>query len=53
MTQNGLNLKHILNMFLRSVTKTDLDPPQIQKRLHFFLMKASLKCLILGLNKND
>ena len=25
MTQNGL--KHILNMFLKSVTKTDLDPP--------------------------
>ena len=34
MTQNGL--KHILNMFLKSVTKTSLDPlPPMQKMLHF------------------
>ena len=36
MTQNGL--KHILNIFLKSVTKTDLDPPsRMHKMLHFFL----------------
>ena len=43
MTQNGL--KHILNMFLKSVTKTDLDPPPNVKNVtlfFFFLMKASL-----------
>ena len=34
MTQNGL--KHILKMFLKNVTKTDLDPP-------LFLMEASLR----------
>ena len=37
MTQNGL--KHILNMFLKSVTRTDLDPPPNVKNvtLSFFL----------------
>ena len=28
MTQNGL--KHISNMFLKSVTNTDLDPPEFK-----------------------
>ena len=40
MTQNGL--KHILNMFVKSATKTDRDPPsQNAKNVHIFF-KASL-----------
>ena len=39
LTQNGL--KYILNMFLKSVTKTDLDAPKCKKCYTFF-MKASL-----------
>ena len=39
-------MKHILNMFLKSVTRTDLDPPPQCKKCYtffFFLMKASLR----------
>ena len=35
MTQNGL--KHILNIFFKSVTKTDLDPPPECIKCYTFL----------------
>ena len=42
MTQNGL--KQILNMFLKSVMKTNLDPiPQCKKILPFFLMNKNIR----------
>ena len=40
MTQNGL--KHILNMFLKSVTKTILDPPTNVKNVTLFFNEVKV-----------
>ena len=45
MTQNGL--KHILNMFLKSVMKIGLDP-QMQTILNFFYNEGFLKVVNLN-----